>query len=330
MFLHRMTGKTEEKSGYTGATKTSDFFAPDHQPKIDLTGKYAVVTGGTNGIGKDTAVSLVRGGANVTIVGRNQAKLDRVVSELHATFDQCDDFTGSLDGMCCDLSDLSTVKAFTSAYVAKGHALDILVNNAGIMAVPKREETKDGFESQIGTNHLGHFALTGGLMEAILKSQAPRVVCVSSMAHGYAKGDFLTDPKLESETYGAWPAYGNAKFANALFAQELHERYGARGLQAASLHPGGIHTGLQTHVGWGRRLLFALATPLVFKSIEQGAATSVYLAAVVPSLNGGYYEDCNMSEMSRKVKPFNTKENRAALWATSEKLTGVSFPAVEE
>lgn len=324
MFLSRNTGKSEIKSGFNGATKTDDFFASG-QPKIDLTGKYAVVTGATNGLGRETAVNLIRAGANVTIMGRNQAKLDRVTAELLAN--ECKGFSGKLDGMCCDLGDLATVKAFTSAYVAKGHPLDLLVNNAGIMAVQKRVETVDGFESQIGTNHLGHFALTGGLMEAILKSESPRVVCLSSAAHSMGKPDFCTDPKLESASYGAWPAYGNAKLANALFAQELHGRYSAQGLQAASLHPGVIQTGLGANLGFGMNIMFSIAAPFICKSIKQGSATSVFCAAVTDSLNGGYYEDCNQSKLTRKAQAINTAENRRALWETSEKLTGVTFPA---
>jgi NAD(P)-dependent dehydrogenase (short-subunit alcohol dehydrogenase family) len=320
-----MTGRSENKSGFSGATNCDEFFKPG-QPKIDLSGKYAVVTGGTNGIGKHTAVTLVRGGANVVIVGRNQAKVDRVVKELKDTV--CKDFPGTLEGMCCDLSKLASVKAFTKAYEDKGHALDILVNNAGIMAVPKREETEDGFESQMGTNHLGHFALTGGLMNSLLKSEAPRVVCLSSVAHTSAKEDFLADPKLESETYKPWTAYGNAKFANAVFAEELHKRYNAQGLQAASVHPGGIHTGLQTHVGWGIGFLFRIAAPFIFKNINQGAATSIFCAVVVDKLNGSYYEDCNESRISYRKRKFLTEENLKKFWETSEKLTGVTFPTV--
>ncbi len=264
---------------------------------VPLHGHNAVVTGGASGLGIETSRALVAAGAHVTLAVRNLAQGDASAQALRAQY-----LGARVEVAQLDLGDLASVRRFTSDWLQGGRALHILINNAAIMACPL-ERTSQGWESQFATNHLGHFALTTGVLPALLAgaqaSGDARVVCLSSVGHKLGGVDF-DDIHFERRAYQKWTAYGQAKSANALFALGLHLRHGAQGLTANAVHPGGIMTGLQKYLpieemramGW----LKADDTPLdIFKSPPQGAATSVW-AATAPELHGHggrYLEDCN-------------------------------------
>ena len=259
---------------------------------VDLRGTRAIVTGGASGIGVETARSLARAGAEVTLAVRDTAVGDRVAEDIASS-------TGSADVRVAyvDLADLATVRAFTSSWAGP---LDILVNNAGVMAVPSLELTSEGWERQFATNHLGHFLLTTGLHDALAQAGGARIVSVSSSGH-LASPVVFDDLHFERREYDPWQAYGQSKTANVLLAVEATRRWADDGIVANALMPGGIMTRLQRYVtqevkdGWRRMQDEGRA---VFKTPQQGAATSL-VAAVAPELDGtgGHYlEDCNESE----------------------------------
>jgi len=259
---------------------------------VDLRGTRAIVTGGASGIGVETARSLARAGAAVTLAVRDTAVGDRVAEDIASS-------TGSADVRVAyvDLADLATVRAFTSSWAGP---LDILVNNAGVMAVPSLELTSEGWERQFATNHLGHFLLTTGLHDALAEAGGARIVSVSSSGH-LASPVVFDDLHFERREYNPWQAYGQSKTANVLLAVEATRRWADDGIVANALMPGGIMTRLQRYVtqevkdGWQRMQDEGRA---VFKTPQQGAATSL-VAAVAPELagTGGHYlEDCNESD----------------------------------
>lgn len=259
---------------------------------VDLHGTRAIVTGGASGIGVETARSLARAGAAVTLAVRDTAAGERVAEDIAST-------TGSRDVQVAylDLSDLVTVRAFTSSWTGP---LDILVNNAGVMAVPELDLTAEGWERQFATNHLGHFLLTIGLHDALAAAEGARVVSVSSSGH-LGSPVVFDDLHFDRREYNPWQAYGQSKTANVLLAVEATRRWADDGIVANALMPGGIMTRLQRYVtqevkdGWQRMQDEGRAT---FKTTQQGAATSL-VAAVAPELagTGGHYlEDCNESE----------------------------------
>jgi len=307
---------------------------------IDLSGKTALVTGASSGLGVETARALAAAGARVLIPGRSPDKLQAMVDDIKRSTGNDAVETGVLD-----LGDLDSVRAYAAAFVASGAPLHILVNNAGIMATPHRT-TAQGFESQFGTNHLGHFVLTGRLLPALEKGAADggaRVVALSSTGHRLSDVD-LDDPNFETADYEKWTAYGRAKTANALFAVELDARMRGKGIRAFSVHPGGIMTGLQRDMdpeefkvlGWVNDK--GEVHP-AFKTVEQGAATATW-CATAPELagEGGYYcEDCHksevvdmkrMAEIRGGVLPHaQDPQTAAALWLKSEEMVGERFPA---
>ena len=259
---------------------------------VDLRGTRAIVTGGASGIGVETARSLARAGAAVTLAVRDTAVGDRVAEDIASS-------TGSADVRVeyVDLADLATVRAFTSSWAGP---LDILVNNAGVMAVPSLELTSEGWERQLASNHLGHFLLTTGLHDALAEAGGARIVSVSSSGH-LASPVVFDDLHFERREYNPWQAYGQSKTANVLLAVEATRRWADDGIVANALMPGGIMTRLQRYVtqevkeGWQRMQDEGRA---VFKTPQQGAATSL-VAAVAPELagTGGHYlEDCNEYE----------------------------------
>ena len=264
---------------------------------VSLSGRHAIVTGGASGLGLETSRALAAAGAALTLAVRNLAQGDTGAAELRQQFPGAAVTVAHLD-----LSDLASVRRFVADWITGGAPLHILVNNAAIMACPL-QRTVQGWESQFATNHLGHFALTTGLLPALLQAARSRgdarVVCLSSTGHKIAGVDF-DDIHYQRRDYNKWNAYGQAKSANALFALGLHQRFGAQGITANAVHPGGIMTGLQKFLpleemralGW----LKADDTPLdIFKTPPQGAATSVW-AATAPELEGHgglYLEDCN-------------------------------------
>ena len=284
----------------------------------DQSGKTAVVTGANSGLGASIARELARAGADVVLAVRNTAKGDEVASEIgdHARVEQL------------DLADLASVRGFAERLAEP--KLDLLVNNAGVMAPPRRL-TADGFESQIGTNHLGHFALTGLLLPKLLAAPAPRVVTQASGAHRAMRINF--DNLQGDRRYNNWLAYGQSKLANLLFAFELQRRAANTTLTSVAAHPGYAATNLQT-AGPARlweRLGGQLGNVVIAQSAEEGALPALY-AATAPDIAGGSFVGPDGFLELRGHPRLVTAAGRAydeqtarRLWELSEELTGVRF-----
>jgi len=286
----------------------------------DQSGRIAIVTGANSGIGFETARVLASKGATVIMACRNLDKAEPKADEIRATHPGCD-----VDAMELDLSDLESVRRFAEAFRAKHSRLDLLINNAGIM-VPPYGKTAHGFETQFGVNHLGHFALTGSLLDLLVDTPASRVVTVSSIAHYMGKIDFSN---LNWENgYKAQAAYGQSKLANLLFTYELQRRLDAAGRDtlAVAAHPGWTATNLQEHAPSVKFLnRFFAQSPLM------GALPTLY-AATEPDVSGAeYYGPSGLLEMNGPPKRVKSNkrshdENVAErLWNISEELTGVQF-----
>jgi NAD(P)-dependent dehydrogenase (short-subunit alcohol dehydrogenase family) len=256
---------------------------------VDLSGKRAIVTGASSGIGVETARALASTGAAVTLAVRDTAAGERVAADIRGSTGNTPFDVGALD-----LSDLSSVAAFVRGW---GGPLDILVNNAGVMAIQELTMSSSGHEMQFATNHLGHFALALGLHDALAASGNARVVSVSSGGHLRSPVVF-DDIDYAFRDYDPFGAYGQSKTANVLFAVEATRRWASDGIVANALMPGGIATPLQRHLPahYADDALAAFrAAGTDFKTVEQGAATSVLLAAspLVEGIGGRYFEDCN-------------------------------------
>ncbi|HET6561968.1 MAG TPA: oxidoreductase [Marmoricola sp.] len=296
----------------------------------DLTGRRALVTGVTSGLGEVTARELARAGAEVVLAARNREKLDDTVTALEQAVPGA-----RLVPVVLDLADLASVRRAAAAAAALG-ALDILVNNAGVMATPE-ERTVDGFELQMGTNHFGHFALTGLLLDALVASGDARVVTVSSLMARTVRSVSLGDPRAEHGRYRRWGSYGESKLANLLFTFELDRRMEGRPVTAVAAHPGYTRTNLVDNgMNRGRRRLDGAigvaVTALVGQGAEQGA-TPQLRAAVEPGLTGGSYvgpggpfELHGAARVVRPPKAAQDAELAAALWTLSETVTAVTFP----
>jgi NAD(P)-dependent dehydrogenase (short-subunit alcohol dehydrogenase family) len=306
-------------------------------------GKLALVTGANSGIGYQTALELACHGAHVLLGCRNTAKgnaaLQRLENEVRlrrkATGSSSATLGYSAELVELDMASLASVRAFAAAFAARGVPLDLLINNAGVMALPHRELTADGFERQFGTNHLGHFALTGLLIPQLLAAPAPRVVTVASLAHRNGKIDF---DNLQSERgYKPWDAYGESKLANILFAKELDRRARAAHSKLISIpvHPGISRTNIVDN-GPGSSGLKTIAlkvlAPFIMQSDEAGALPTLY-AATGPDAKGGEYigpdgfQEFKGSPTVVKPRP-NALDQAVAqrLWTVSEQLTGVNYP----
>lgn len=284
----------------------------------DQTGRVAVVTGANVGLGYETARELARKGAAVVMACRNTEKAERAAARLRA-----EQPSARLEVSRLDLADLASVRAFADRLGAAHDRLDLLVNNAGIMAVP-HARTADGFESQFGTNHLGHFALTGLLLPLLREAPAPRVVTVSSLGH--RAGRIAFDDLMAERRYNRWTAYFQSKLANLLFTYELARR--ELGVLAAAAHPGGSATelGKDTPV---QRTLFTALDPLFMQPAAMGALPTLR-AATAPDVRGGeYYGPGGFAEV--RGHPVHVQSSRAArdedtarrLWGVSVELTGV-------
>ncbi len=314
---------------------------------VDLTGRRVVITGAATGLGRESARAMAAHGASVTVLARNAERAAGAAAEVEALVPGAHVESGVVD-----LGDLATVRSFADAYLADHDAVDVLMNNAGVMACPFGR-TADGFETQFGTNHLGHFLLTARLAPALLRGEAPRVVTLTSAGHSRSDVD-LDDPNFETTEYSEWIAYGRSKTANALFARELARRGGPSGLLSFSVHPGGIITDLGRHLN--DELMNDMArfseersanaakaagaepgeTPargMRFKSVEAGAATQVW-AAIAPELvdhNGAYLADCGLGVLGADpgvngFMPYLLDDDHAAaLWTLSEALVGTPF-----
>ncbi|MEZ4517151.1 MAG: oxidoreductase [Chloroflexota bacterium] len=299
----------------------------------DQSGKIAIVTGANSGLGYESAQALVRKGAHVVIACRNQTKAAVAYDQLEACTPE-----PSLDSIPLDLSNLDSVRAFAEAFTAKYDRLDILLNNAGVMA-PPRGETTDGYEMQFGTNHLGHFALTGLLMPTLLATPGSRVVTVTSFANLMGRINF--DDLQSKGTYTRYGAYGQSKLANLLFALELQRRLEAAGADTISVaaQPGLAHTNLQSNTveasgnaAEGR--LYGMVMGTLSMTAEEGALPQLY-AATMPDVVGGQYYSPNFlyfrgSPTTIAIPPqARSRETAARLWAVSEELTGVVYPLPE-
>jgi NAD(P)-dependent dehydrogenase (short-subunit alcohol dehydrogenase family) len=267
-----------------GTPFTAESTAADVVEGIDLTGRRAIVTGGASGIGVETARALAAAGADVTIAVRDLVAGEKTAIDIAAG-------TGrEITVTPLDLTDRSSVSAFLAAWSGPLH---ILVDNAGVMAAPLAR-TPQGWESQFATNHLGHFALACGLHRNLVAADGARIVSVSSSAH-LRSGVVFDDIHFTRREYDPWLAYGQSKTANVLFAVEATRRWGHEGITANALMPGAIRTNLQRHVDEAElERLRAGGTAPVWKTPQQGAATSVLLAAspLVDGVSGRYFEDC--------------------------------------
>ncbi len=310
-----------------GFSSTTDDVLAGH----DLTGRHVLVTGGSTGLGEETSRALAAHGATVTLAVRDLARGEAAAARIRAIVPAAD-----LRLRQVDLASLASVRSFADGFVADHSSLDVLINNAGIMACPQGS-TVDGFELQFGTNHLGHFLLGVLLAPALVTGAPSRLVSLSSRGHAFAPVD-LADWNFEQTTYEPFVAYGRAKTANALFAVGFQQRFGDQGVQAFSVHPGGIHTELGRHMTPEviQTLLARVADSgreFAWKTIPQGAATSVW-AATAPELDGhggAYLEDCGIAEISEDegantgVRPYAVDAATAdALWTLSERLVGLA------
>jgi NAD(P)-dependent dehydrogenase (short-subunit alcohol dehydrogenase family) len=314
-----------------GAETTTD----DVLEGVDLKGKRVLVTGVSAGLGVETARALVAHGAPVVGAARDLTKAKAATAGVRAGANG-----GGLELVELDLASLDGVRVCADALVDAGEPFDLVIANAGVMACPYGK-TVDGFETQFGTNHLGHFVLVNRITS--LMKRGSRLVNVSSAGHRYSDVD-LDDPNFERTPYDPWVAYGRSKTANILFAVEFDRRHKAEGVRATALHPGGIQTELSRHIGEeGIKQLVervnaqtrAAGEPdFKFKTIPQGAATSVWagVVATADEVGGRYCEDCHVAEIEPNsakragVKPYALDpETAKALWAKSEEMVGERF-----
>ncbi len=319
-----------------GATSTTD----EVLAGIDLSGKRILVTGVSAGLGVETARALAAHGAQVVGAARDLAKAEAATVPVRAAASN----GGRLDLIQLDLASLASVRAAADKLVAAGKPLDVVIANAGVMACPFGH-TADGFETQFGTNHLGHFVFVNRI--AGLIAPGGRLVNVASSGHRFSDVD-LADPNFEHTAYEPFIAYGRSKTANILFAVEFDRRHQARGVRATALHPGGINTELGRHIGVPtleamiKQINADLAAEgkpaYAWRSIPQGAATSVWAGVVADSseVGGHYCENCHVSQIteglispvSEGVRAYALDPQHArALWAKSEEMVGESFSA---
>jgi NAD(P)-dependent dehydrogenase (short-subunit alcohol dehydrogenase family) len=285
---------------------------------VDLSGKRAIVTGGASGIGAETARALAHAGAEVTIAARDVEAGGLVARDIVLSSGNQNVQVAQLD-----LTEEISLRNFAAAWLGP---LDILVNNAGIMAVPELELSFDGHEIQFATNHLGHFALTVALHQALAVAEnGARVVSVSSSAHRLSDVDFA-DIDFENREYDPWLAYGQSKTANVLHAVEITRRWGHEGILANALNPGAIPTRLQRYTG-------GLSTPEELrKTVEQGAATSAFLAGspLVDGVGGRYFEDCQEASVTAGRDPLSGGVSAYALDSNNaEKLWDLSLSMLD-
>jgi NAD(P)-dependent dehydrogenase (short-subunit alcohol dehydrogenase family) len=301
---------------------TEESTSDDVLENLDLTGKTYAITGATGGLGLETARAIGMKGGELLLIARNADKLDAASTYLN---------NEGINKVTCyviDLSDLQSIHQGVKAILDTHEKIDCLINNAGIMACPL-ERTKQGFEAQFGTNHLGHFLLTTSLLTALKNAKNARVITLSSAGPKIAPVNF-EDPNYETRDYEKWQAYGESKTANALFSVGFDERYAQEGIRAFSVHPGMIATDLARHLTNDdiEDLAKTGADMGSFKTIPQGAATSVW-AACHPALadkGGIYLEDCQIAVAAKEnvnggFMPYAADKALAEkLWLLSEEM----------
>lgn len=291
----------------------------------DMTGKVVIMTGANSGIGYEATRALALNGATVVMACRNMQKANQAAERLRALV-----LAENLDVMALDLSSLQSVRQFVAAFLQKYDRLDLLINNAGIMATPFGL-TKDGFESQIGVNHLGHFALTGLLLERLLATPASRIVNISSMAH--QGGQIHIERFANDNDYTPFGAYSQSKLANLLFTYELQRKLAATNTSTISVaaHPGGSNTNLGNNVDSRfMRLLMPLFS-LIMQSAAMGALPTLRAATDQNAQGGDYYGPDGFQGMRghpQKVSSNELSHDKVLaqrLWNASEQLTGVRY-----
>jgi NAD(P)-dependent dehydrogenase (short-subunit alcohol dehydrogenase family) len=320
-----------------GATSTTE----DVLSGINLQGKRILVTGVSAGLGVETARSLAAHGAHVVGAARDLTKAEAATIQVRK---DAAANGGSFEMVALDLASLRSVRDCADKLLAKGDSFDVVIANAGVMATPFGH-TADGFETQFGTNHLGHFVLVNRI--ASLIRAGGRLINLSSSGHRFSNVD-LEDPNFERTPYDPFVAYGRSKTANILFAVAFDQRHRARGIRAAAVHPGGIQTELGRYVDtshirkmidqMNQQLTAEGKAPFQWKTIPQGAATSVWAGVVADAdeIGGRYCENCRVgnivpdhvtiSAISEGVRGYAVDPNTAeALWKKSEELVGESF-----
>jgi NAD(P)-dependent dehydrogenase (short-subunit alcohol dehydrogenase family) len=291
----------------------------------DLTGKRFLITGGNSGIGLEAAKHLARAGGDVVIAARNADKGAAAVAEVAAIGN------GQTDLLMLDLASLDSVRSAAAEAHERYDSLDALINNAGIMQTPQ-QQTADGFEMQLGTNHLGHFLLAGLMLDLVEKANG-RIVVLSSIAHKF--GSIYRDDLMMTKNYSPTNAYGQSKLANIMFAFELDRRLKAAGSKVKSIacHPGYSNTELQsTGPSGALNFLYKFLNPLMAQSAELGAIPTVLAAAGDEAVAGAYYGPTGMADARGPVgdaivagKALN-QELAGWLWEESEKLVGLNWP----
>jgi NAD(P)-dependent dehydrogenase (short-subunit alcohol dehydrogenase family) len=316
-----------------GATSTTDQVLSG----ISLTGKRVLVTGVSAGLGIETARALAAHGAQIVGSARDLSKAQGATESVRAQAAA----GGSLELIELDLASLTSVRRCADGLLEAGKSFDLVIANAGVMACPKGV-TADGFETQFGTNHLGHFVFINRI--APLIKAGGRLVNLSSAGHRYADVD-LEDPNFEHTPYAEFVAYGRSKTANILFSVEFDRRHRGRGVRATAVHPGAVQTELSRHMTTEtrERLISSIdanlpkgAPQFSYKSIPAGAATTVWAACVgaAEAIGGHYCEDCHVAEIVNEpglrggVQGYALDPMRAqALWHKSEQMVGERFPA---
>lgn len=318
-------GPSDQKplgSGFPAKSEPDDIMAG-----IDLSGQVAIVTGGYSGIGVETVRALAKAGARVIVPCRNRDKANTTLAEVDGDVSLAD----------MDLTDLTSIRTFCEKMNGELRQVDLLINNAGVMACPLAR-VGPGWESQFGTNHMGHFAMTQGLMRLLEKGSKTRVVALTSIAHKRS-GMLWDDVQFDKTPYDKWIAYGQAKTANSLFALGLNARLASSGGRAFTVHPGGIFTPLQRHLsteeqiemGWlGKDGQVNEAARAIFKTPTQGCTTSLWAATspLLANQGGLYCEDCDVAAIAtEKSPPFLhvapwavDPESAERLWTLSQTL----------
>ena len=320
-----------------GATSTTD----EVLDGVSLRGKRALVTGVSAGLGIETARALAAHGAQVVGAARDLAKAERATADVR---DAAAKGGGSFEIVALDLASLASVRACADALLVKKEPFDLVIANAGVMATPFGR-TADGFETQFGTNHLGHFVLVNRI--APLLRDGGRLVNLASSGHRFSDVD-LADPNFERTPYDPFVAYGRSKTANILFAVAFDRRHRGRGVRATAVHPGGIRTELARHIDerhiqkmvedLNKDLTAEGKPPFQFKTVPQGAATCVWAGVVAPAdaVGARYCENCHVGEIvpaDRKISAISEgvrayaldPEHAEALWAASEALVSERF-----
>jgi NAD(P)-dependent dehydrogenase (short-subunit alcohol dehydrogenase family) len=328
---------TQEMTNTFGATSTTE----DVLTGISLTGKRVLVTGVSAGLGVETARALAAHGAQVVGTARDLDKAKAATAQVRK---DASANGGTFELIELDLANLNSVRACADGLMAKGQPFDVVIANAGVMATPFGH-TADRFETQFGTNHLGHFVFVNRI--ASLIRSGGRIINLSSSGHRYSNVN-LQDPNFERTPYEPFVAYGRSKTANILFAVAFDKRHRERGVRAAAVHPGGIQTELARHMDpsqmqpvldqLNKQLAAEGKGPFQYKTIPQGAATSVWTGVVAPAdeIGGRYCENCHVgnivaddvtiSAVSEGVRSYALDaKNAEALWKKSEELVGESF-----